>query len=141
FNKLAFAYCVAKLKLFASISATDAKPQNVSRNVFQKMKFLFKIFIFLIILSCQNPEIKKVNFDNFSIEVPYNWKKIKIKGIDSYVGGFVTQQNDSIIFDRGFYSNSLDTNQEIRDSVFFELIKNGTEYEHSLKILDSIMST
>jgi len=27
---LAFAYRVAKLKLFASISATDAKPQNVS---------------------------------------------------------------------------------------------------------------
>jgi hypothetical protein len=30
---LAFAYCVAKLKLFASISATDAKPRNVSRNI------------------------------------------------------------------------------------------------------------
>ena len=30
FNKLAFAYRVAKLKLFASISATDAKPRNVT---------------------------------------------------------------------------------------------------------------
>jgi len=28
---LAFAYRVAKLKLFASISATDAKPRNVVR--------------------------------------------------------------------------------------------------------------
>src|SRR5690606_18742383 len=32
FNKLAFAYRVAKLKLFASISATDAKPRNVVGN-------------------------------------------------------------------------------------------------------------
>ena len=30
FNKLAFAYRVAKLKLFASISATDAKPFPVT---------------------------------------------------------------------------------------------------------------
>ena len=29
FNYLAFAYRVVKLKLFASISATDAKPRNV----------------------------------------------------------------------------------------------------------------
>ena len=33
FNKLAFAYRVAKLKLFASISATDAKPRNVGGNL------------------------------------------------------------------------------------------------------------
>ncbi|MGV0938384.1 hypothetical protein [Empedobacter falsenii] len=32
FNELAFAYRVAKLKLLASISATDAKPRNVSHN-------------------------------------------------------------------------------------------------------------
>ena len=34
FNKLAFANCVAKLKLFASISATDAKPRNVTSNIY-----------------------------------------------------------------------------------------------------------
>jgi len=33
FEVSAFAYRVAKLKLFASISATDAKPKTVSRNI------------------------------------------------------------------------------------------------------------
>ena len=47
---MAFAYCVAKLKLFASISATDAKPQNVSRN-FQIMKAIILIFAICFLLN------------------------------------------------------------------------------------------
>ena len=41
FNKLAFAYRVAKLKLFTSISATDAKTRNVSYN-FSKLLIKLK---------------------------------------------------------------------------------------------------
>lgn len=109
--------------------------------MFSKMKLIFKIFIFLIIFSCKNSETKKVNFEGFSIEIPVKWKQIKLKGVDSYVGGFITQQKDSIIFDFGFYLNSLDTHQKIRDSLFTELIEKGNEYEHSLEMLDSIIST
>ena len=62
---MAFAYCVAKLKLFASISATDAKPRNVVRHA---VKIAHKV--------CENRKIylKFLNKPNFN--VPKNWGKI-----------------------------------------------------------------
>ncbi|UFK97825.1 outer membrane lipoprotein-sorting protein [Kaistella faecalis] len=64
---MAFAYCVAKLKLFALISATDAKPQNVMRHNIktdQKMKFTTTICTFVLsttTLLAQNSQINKSN--------------------------------------------------------------------------------
>lgn len=51
---MAFAYCVAKLKLFASISATDAKPRNVTCKHKKQTKKLMKsinLFFFIATLS------------------------------------------------------------------------------------------
>ena len=56
---MAFAYRVAKLKLFASISATGAKPRNVMCNCSMTMTKLIPYFIFLILtLSCYSRKIE-----------------------------------------------------------------------------------
>ncbi|QES93283.1 hypothetical protein F0358_11475 [Empedobacter brevis] len=60
---MAFAYRVAKLKLFASISATDAKPRNVSRN---SMSDNINIFEFNGKLTEQNWLIYIVEIKSFN---------------------------------------------------------------------------
>ena len=74
------------------------------------MKYLFATLICLILLSCQRSEFKTVDFDVFEITVPSNWQKHKIKGIDSYVGGLITDRNDTLIFDLGWYSPDVSEN-------------------------------
>jgi|SRR5690606_30546227 len=48
-----------------------------------------------------------LDFGAFTIETPKSWKKIKEKGIDSYVGGIMIDENDTLFFDLGWYSNKL----------------------------------
>lgn len=63
--------------------------------------------------SCQNSKYKTVDFDAFQITVPSTWKKLKLEGIDSYVSGLITNTNDSLIFDLGWYSGDLTMNNEV----------------------------
>ncbi len=58
----------------------------------------------------------KFNFGNFAIELPTDWKKIEFNGIDSYVGG-ITNGIDSLTFDYGWYSYSL--NEENKENQLF----------------------
>ena len=77
------------------------------------MRKLITILILPLTLACQKSEYKTVDFDAFEITVPSNWKKHKIKGIDSYVSGLITDKNDTLIFDLGWYSTDLTKNTEI----------------------------
>ena len=87
------------------------------------MHKIFPCFLFLIfVLSCSKSETKKIDFKVFEIEVPSQWKKIKISGIDSEVGAIVTEENDTIHFDYGSYSNSLEENIVIYDREFLKTI-------------------
>jgi hypothetical protein len=45
---------------------------------------------------------------DFTIEVPSSWKILKEKGIDSSVGEIAIDETDTIFFDLGMYSNSLE---------------------------------
>ncbi|WP_430408589.1 hypothetical protein [Kordia sp.] len=68
-----------------------------------KIKYYALSFLVLFILLCckdQNKN-KKVDYRFFSIEIPNDWRKIELIGIDSHVGGIVTNKNDSITFDYG----------------------------------------
>lgn len=58
----------------------------------------------------------KFNFGDFSIQLPTDWKKIEFSGIDSYVGG-ITNGIDSLTFDYGWYSYSL--NEENKETQLF----------------------
>jgi cytochrome c553 len=58
---------------------------------------------FLFSSNSQKSNNNDFNFGAFSIKIPKDWKKIKFDGIDSYVGG-ITNGNDSLTFDYGWYS-------------------------------------
>lgn len=69
--------------------------------------FLF-IFTPLLISGCRNHTEKKLlDFNSFSIEVPYDWTKFELQGIDSFIGG-ITNGTDTLIFDYGKYSYSFE---------------------------------
>lgn len=78
------------------------------------MKKELSIILFLtLILACQKSEYKTVDFKAFKMTVPTTWNKYNIKGIDSYVSGLITDNNDTLIFDLGWYSGDLTKNNEV----------------------------
>lgn len=70
------------------------------------MRRLLTLYFLLILMSC-NKATKKLDFDKFEIEVPNSWHKIAKAGIDSQVGGITMDNNDTLYFDLGWYSNDL----------------------------------
>jgi len=70
------------------------------------MKKNILIIIAIFCFSCQSKsELKKIDFDIFEITVPENWNKIELNGTDSYIGGIITTEKDTLIFDFGAYSS------------------------------------
>jgi hypothetical protein len=74
-----------------------------------------RFFIFAICvlsLSCKTTQTKtmKVESDSigFKIFAPSHWKHISMKGIDSFIGNIYIGKRDTLHFDFGIYSNSLD---------------------------------
>ena len=67
--------------------------------------------ILLTLLSCtdkQKGETKTLDFGEFKINVPATWQQVKANGIDSYVGLMILDKGDTVSFDLGWYSNSLE---------------------------------
>ena len=65
------------------------------------------ILLILSLTALTQQETKTLDFGAFTIEVPASWKKVKVQGIDSYVGQIKIDDRDVIGFDLGRYSNSL----------------------------------
>ena len=78
------------------------------KNIF----FILMIILSSIIISSCNKRVnnssKLIDFNIFSIEIPSNWNKIEVKGIDSFVGGFLTSTGDTITFDYGKHVSKID---------------------------------
>ena len=74
------------------------------------MKKLLSIIIVLLISSCAKRNYKTIDFGQFRITVPEKWNKFESNGIDSYVGGIITNDNDTLKFDFGRYSGDLSKN-------------------------------
>jgi len=76
-----------------------------------QMRLLLTIII-LTLLGCTNKqrkgETKTLDFGRFKIDVPGTWQQVKAKGIDSYVGQMILDEGDTVSFDLGWYSNSLE---------------------------------
>ncbi len=71
------------------------------------MRIILIISIFL--LSCRSDKTKEwhtLNFGEFTLKTPPDWKVFKESGIDSYVGG-LSNGKDSLFFDLGWYSSEL----------------------------------
>lgn len=71
------------------------------------MRKTLSISILVLLFSCAQREYKTIDFGQFEITVPENWNKYEAKEIDSYVGGIVTETNDTLDFDFGMYSGDL----------------------------------
>jgi len=71
------------------------------------MRKTLTIIILLLIFSCAQRKYKTIDFGQFEVTVPENWNRYNRKGIDSYVGGIITNTNDSLNFDLGRYSYDL----------------------------------
>ncbi|WP_026978059.1 hypothetical protein [Flavobacterium tegetincola] len=90
------------------------------------MKRTVSTLILLFILSCKKSDYKNIDFGSFELTVPQNWEEYEVKGTDSYVGGLVTNEQDTLIFDLGWYSGDLTNNIEI-------LVFSETEYSEFSK--------
>ena len=110
------------------------------------MKKLLSIIIILLICSCASPKYKVIDFGQFEITVPETWNKYERKGIDSYVGGIITDKNDSLNFDFGRYSADLSKSDYpmVYDSIgLAELTKKERELLPKTKhlIVDDLFKT
>ncbi len=67
--------------------------------------------LLLLMIGCTdtNPKSDKqiLDFGAFTIETPNGWTKIKEQGADSYVGRIAIDNDDTLDFDLGWYSNTL----------------------------------
>jgi hypothetical protein len=76
-------------------------------NVVSNMKKILPIIFILIICSCAKQNYKTIDFGKFKITVPEKWNKYERSGMDSYIGGIITDKNDTLNFDYGLYSNDI----------------------------------
>jgi len=63
----------------------------------------------LLICSCAKRTYKVIDYGRFDISVPEKWNKYERKGLDSYVGGIITDKNDTLTFNLGQYSGDVST--------------------------------
>src|SRR5690349_18548896 len=74
------------------------------------LKPQFFILFFGVLISCRQTSLsdnKTLDFGAFTIEVPKSWERLRVQGIDSYVGSIIINSEDTISFDLGPYSNTL----------------------------------
>jgi len=55
----------------------------------------------------QPSKTQKLDFKYFTIQAPTSWVKVKQQGIDSYVGAIAIDNQDTLQFALGWYSNDL----------------------------------
>jgi len=75
--------------------------------VVSNMNKLILVILLLLIFSSTQRLYKDIDFGRFKITVPASWHKIDLQGMDSYVGGIVTEYGDTLKFDLGRYSGDL----------------------------------
>ena len=66
-------------------------------------RFLLMLPLALLILgSCSNSHY--MDYGEFQINVPSDWKALSMQGIDSDVGGLITSEGDTLVYDLGWYT-------------------------------------
>ncbi len=62
----------------------------------KKLKLIIYLSVIISFCSCTSEKIRKVDMGQYIIDVPYNWKKIDVKGIDSETHAILTSSGDTI---------------------------------------------
>ncbi|BEV03448.1 hypothetical protein [Chryseobacterium gambrini] len=96
------------------------------------MKKIFIISLVSLLLNCNNKEeFKKETLGVVTFEVPDNWKKKDIKGIDSKIISFITSNSDTIYFEYGAYNNPFNESKIIiNDSLIYKALKKNSIVEN-----------
>lgn len=97
-------------------------------------KIIFCIIIFAFACTDKKSEppvstTKTLDFKKFTIEVPNHWTTVEIQGTDSYVRQIAVGQGDTLVFDYGYYSNSLTEYDPtvLPTSYLAEMLKNNRD--------------
>ena len=73
----------------------------------------------LIILSCtEDPELKTLDVNRFTIIIPTTWKLEEVKGYDSFVREITINEQEKINIDLGWYSSNLNVDNATHDITF-----------------------
>jgi len=129
-----------ELKSLIKFMPPSAIPNRYGQ-CFPNMQKLLKILIISAgLISCSETkttvETKTLDFGAFTIETPSGWTKIKAQGVDSYVGRIAIDDNDTLEFDLGWYSNDLTEYQEVKmeDGKTYYISSNDTAYNPTLVV-------
>ena len=79
----------------------------------KKIILFIAIVIGTVITSCNNEKNKKIDMGVYTIDLPKEWKKINIQGLDSDVAAILTPSKDTIISDYGKYSQKFDETNKV----------------------------
>lgn len=69
---------------------------------------MYKILASLTLTILVQADSKILDLKAFSLQTPEHWTHIECRGIDSYCGYIAIGQGDTLGFDYGFYSGSLE---------------------------------
>jgi hypothetical protein len=93
------------------LSIYNSKQHYIIPALFLDMHKIILVVLLIGLSACTDPDnaikTKILDFGTFTIEVPESWKKIAASGIDSYIGSIAIDNNDTLHFDLGWYSNNL----------------------------------
>ncbi len=84
---------------------------------------MYKILASLTLFILVKTDNKILDLHTFSLETPEHWTHIECRGIDSYCGYIAIGQGDTLGFDYGYYSGSLEEHIPFsisNDSLFME---------------------
>ena len=90
------------------------------------LRRLLFIFPVLMLMSCGNDDESPSNLIDvgpFKIDIPEGWQSVTAQGYDSYVASFLTSAGETISFDLGMYSSSLNVDNSTHD-INFKTIDN-----------------
>ena len=82
---------------------------------------ILSILFICVFFSCSKEKLKGISLLGFSIGIPDEWKRIKMKGIDSETYGLSTAQGDTVFIDYGKFSNEF--NETIKVFSFTQIKK------------------
>lgn len=81
------------------------------------MQRVLTIVFFAFLFSCENNdhELKTVDLERFTLQIPRDWNAAESQGYDSFVGEIRISAEESVSFDLGWYSDKLNVDPASHD--------------------------
>ncbi|MGH2667504.1 hypothetical protein [Flavobacterium sp.] len=79
----------------------------------KNLSLIICLLISVTFSSCSTNKSKKIDMGVYLIDIPQNWKKINIQGIDSDMNAILTSSSDTILSDYGVYSEKFEETNKV----------------------------